>query len=137
MTQVQNMSEAFEQEDLDLNTRCDDLQQELDDTQAGAGLQNDGSYSATGSANYIQAATSLHDADSKLDAQVKVNADGLAQEIIDRSSADVDHLARFNRIYAGVGLDTVLLVLTDFLNQLSLLSLCKLQCFWFIYQNCF
>ena len=71
MTQVQNMSEAFEQEDLDLNTRCDDLQQELDDTQAGAGLQNDGSYSAHAASNYIQAATSLHDADSKLDAQVK------------------------------------------------------------------
>ena len=106
MTLVQNMSEAFEQEDLDLNTRCDDLQQELDDTQAGAGLQNDGSYSAHAASNYIQAATSLHDADSKLDAQVKVNADGLAQEIIDRSSADADHLARFNRIYAGVGLDT-------------------------------
>lgn len=106
MTQVQNMSEAFEQEDLDLNTRCDSLQLELDNTQAGAGLAGDGSYAGHGSSNYLAAASSLNDADHKLDAAIKVNADAIAQEIIDRSSADADHLARFNRIYAGAGLST-------------------------------
>ena len=64
------------------------LQGELDGTQTGAGLETDGSYSANGLANYIAAATSLKDADEKLDAQVKVNADGLAQEIVDRTDAD-------------------------------------------------
>ena len=44
------------------------LQSELDDTQSGAGLDPDGGYTANGSANYISAATSLKDADNKLDA---------------------------------------------------------------------
>ena len=51
---------------------------ELDATQTGAGLNSDGSYSANGSANYISSATSLADADDKLDAQIKTNADAIA-----------------------------------------------------------
>ena len=61
---MQAMSEAFEQEDLDLHA-------ELDATQTGAGLANDGSYSANGAADYIAAASSLKDADDKLDAALK------------------------------------------------------------------
>lgn len=106
MTKVQDMSEAFEQEDIDLNTLCSDLQSELDATQTGAGLAADGSYTTHAVSNYLATASSLHDADSKLDTRAKANADAIAQEIIDRSSADADHLARFNRIYAGAGLDT-------------------------------
>lgn len=55
-----------------------DLQAELDATQAGAGLGTDGAYVAPVGANYISAATSLKDADSKLDAAIKTNTDGLA-----------------------------------------------------------
>ena len=51
------------------------LQSELDASQAGAGLGADGSYSAKGDANYIAAATSLKDADNKLDAALKAEAD--------------------------------------------------------------
>ena len=65
------------------------IQSELDATQAGAGLGVDGSYTAPVGSNYLGSAVSLKDADSKLDAQIKVVADGLAQEILDRS-ADVD-----------------------------------------------
>lgn len=65
------------------------LETEMTATQAAAGLGTDGSYTANASANYIAAATTLQDADNKLDAAIKVNADGLAQEILDRT-ADVD-----------------------------------------------
>jgi len=65
------------------------FQAELDATQVGAGLSSAGVYSAPGSSNYLSAAVSLKDADSKLDAQLKVVADGLALEISNRV-ADVN-----------------------------------------------
>ena len=63
------------------------LQTEMTATQAGAGLNTDGTYTANASANYIATATSLQDADNKLDAAIKVNADGLATEITARITA--------------------------------------------------
>lgn len=54
------------------------LQDEIDDTQVGAGLDADGGYTADSGSNYIASATSLKDADSKLDAQIKTNADAIA-----------------------------------------------------------
>ena len=63
-------------------------QSELDTTQAGAGLGTDGSYSANGSANYISAASSLKDADNKLDAQIKTNADAIDSNDSDISGLD-------------------------------------------------
>ena len=73
--------------DLALNNSVNGLQTELDNTQTGAGLGTDGSYTANASANYIAAATSLADADNKLDAQVKTNTSGLATEITARITA--------------------------------------------------
>jgi|13_taG_2_1085334.scaffolds.fasta_scaffold00020_76 hypothetical protein len=43
---------------------------EITATQAGAGLATDGTYTANGSANYISTASTLKDADDKLDAAV-------------------------------------------------------------------
>ena len=43
---------------------------EITATQAGAGLATDGTYTANGSANYISTASTLKDADNKLDAAV-------------------------------------------------------------------
>ena len=54
------------------------LQGEINDTQLGAGLEADGSYSPDAGSNYISSATSLKDADSKLDAQIKANADAIS-----------------------------------------------------------
>ena len=46
------------------------IQAELDKTQVGAGLSGDGSYVKDASATYISGATSLMDADEKLDAEL-------------------------------------------------------------------
>jgi hypothetical protein len=61
-------------------TDLTDLQVEVDNTEAGAGLETDGSYLANASTNYIKTVTSLKDADEKLDAQVKTTNDDLATE---------------------------------------------------------
>ena len=53
------------------DTKISGLQSEIDTTQAGAGLGEGGSYSADASTKYISGATSLKDADSKLDAAIK------------------------------------------------------------------
>lgn len=45
----------------------------------GAGLESDGTYAADATTNYLTAATSLKDADKKLDAQLKVIADLVAE----------------------------------------------------------
>ena len=54
-------------------------QAELDATQTGAGLNTNGTYTANASSNYIQTASSLKDADNKLDAEIKLQA--LANEL--------------------------------------------------------
>jgi hypothetical protein len=61
-----------------VNTSISNLQSELNDTQTGAGLETNGVYTANSTANYIGSASSLKDADNKLDAQVKTNADSIA-----------------------------------------------------------
>ncbi|OFY07649.1 MAG: hypothetical protein A2W99_15080 [Bacteroidetes bacterium GWF2_33_16] len=53
------------------------IQAELDVTQAGAGLDTDGTYVQNTLANYIDVATDLADADDILDAQLKVIADSI------------------------------------------------------------
>ena len=64
--------------DTDLGTRIDDVQSELDASQVGAGLSALGAYVQSTSANYIAAATSLSDADAKLDTALKTEADRAA-----------------------------------------------------------
>ena len=53
------------------------LQNELDQTQIASGLDVDGSYTANGSSNYLTLATSLFDADNKLDLAIKSNFDSI------------------------------------------------------------
>jgi hypothetical protein len=57
------------------------IQAELDATQAGSGLDIDGSYVVKADANYINGATSLHSATVILDGAVKSNAHSLAAEV--------------------------------------------------------
>jgi len=53
------------------------LQQEIDNIETGAGLNSDGTYTADTGADYISGATSLANADSLLDDQIKTNADDI------------------------------------------------------------
>jgi uncharacterized protein (TIGR02145 family) len=62
----------------EINATETGLLAEIDATQTGAGLNNNGNYTANLSANYIATATSLKDADNKLDAQAKKNSDKIA-----------------------------------------------------------
>ena len=61
--------------DAALNTRADNIQAELDATQVGAGLGVDGVYTAPANTNYLGSATSLSNADVKLDTAIKAEAD--------------------------------------------------------------
>jgi hypothetical protein len=61
-----------------VTTKATNIQTELDATQTGAGLAANGNYAAKTTANYISTATSLADADNKLDVQVKTNATAIA-----------------------------------------------------------
>lgn len=64
------------------------IQAELDATQAGAGLNTDGSLAAFTGANYIAASATLRAALVALDAQAKTDADALASEVTARTDAD-------------------------------------------------
>lgn len=68
----------------------DALQTELDDTQAGAGLDANGDYIQPSGSNYIDTATSLASADALLDAQAKVNADAIVVNAGNITSNDND-----------------------------------------------
>lgn len=57
--------------DNTLTTNLTLLSEEVDRTQAGAGLGNDGTYTQTFAANYISTADSLHNADELLDSALK------------------------------------------------------------------
>lgn len=63
---------------LDRTTADQAIQNELNATQTGAGLETDGSYSAPTGTNYLAGTTSLKNADLALDAAVKVVADAAA-----------------------------------------------------------
>jgi len=57
-------------------------QTEMDTTQTGAGLNADGTYTADPASNYITGATDLKDADTLLDAQIKIINDKSDQSLI-------------------------------------------------------
>ena len=111
-TEASNRASAISDVDADIAT----LQSEVNATQSGAGLGTDGSYSANSGANYIDTATSLKDADNKLDAQIKVNADDILDNAADiatntaaiatkASSSSVSTLqSELDASQAGVGL---------------------------------
>ena len=88
---VENVYKGFngtEVVTLAVGGKLSDLQAELDATQAAAGLGTDGAYTANSSANYINNASTLADADNKLDAAAKANADAIAAEVTRATSAE-------------------------------------------------
>ena len=65
--------------DISTNTtNITNLQSEVDAIETGAGLGTNGAYTADAGSNYITGATSLANADSLLDAQIKQNSDDIA-----------------------------------------------------------
>ena len=62
---------------------------EITATQAGAGLNLDGTYTAHSGSNYIDAASNLKAVDLLLDAAIKANETAITQEVADRT-ADVN-----------------------------------------------
>ena len=66
-----------------LKDAADALQTEVDDTQTGAGLNANGTYTPDAGSDYITGATSLHNADSLLDDQIKTNADNIGTNASD------------------------------------------------------
>ena len=66
---------AISTETADRITAVQGVQTELNTTQVGAGLETNGSYAAPTGTNYLNAATSLKDADLKLDSALKSEAE--------------------------------------------------------------
>lgn len=64
-----------------LDTSSGTVQTELNDTQAGAGLGADGSFTANTTSNFLTTATSLKDSDDKLDVQIKTNATDISTNV--------------------------------------------------------
>lgn len=77
-TQAKVNADAISAETTDRTTADAAMQSEIDSIEAGAGLNANGTYTATGGANYISTATSLKNADNLLDAQIKLNSDDIA-----------------------------------------------------------
>lgn len=93
-----NFHDQLQQEVTDRATADSAIQQELNTTQAGAGLETTGAYVAGTNSNYLGSATNLKDADSKLDAALKavsnrvgivetVSVPGLQSQITDEITA--------------------------------------------------
>ena len=66
---------------LNLQSDATSLQSELDDTQAAAGLNTDGTFAAHSGSNYIDSATTMKEVDAALDAQIKTVADSVAGSV--------------------------------------------------------
>lgn len=77
--------------DDNVSTAISKISQNIDLIQLGSGLENDGQYTKNTTANYINAALSLKDADNKLDAALKseetirIESDELLQNELDNT----------------------------------------------------
>ena len=101
-----------------IKTELNKLQGELDATQAGAGLTADGSYSATTGTTYISGATSLVDADNKLDGALKAVNDTV-DKIKGALPEDLFTGSTSPKILTGVSLNDVAAVVEDNVAKLT------------------
>jgi len=106
-TQIKNNTTDIANEITDRTTAVGTVQSEINDTQTGAGLLATGAYSANVAANYISVATSLKDADNKLDSKLfDLESDKLESSVY--TAADI--LTKIKTVDgSGSGLDADLL----------------------------
>lgn len=101
------LSEAFKARVSDVEQQADDIQDELDATQAGAGLGADGSYQARTGSNYLDGATSLADEATKLDAALKAESNRAKSVEGDLTSLTTDNketlVAAINEVAVKAG----------------------------------
>ena len=97
----------------DLQPEVDNVQGELDTTQTGAGLSSTGTYLPEGGSNYLTTASSLKDADNKLDNQIRTTNDLLGSTIFDlttettlRTNADIALQDELDETQTGAGLES-------------------------------
>ena len=103
-TQIKTLSDNLDAEVLRATGVEEDIQSELDDTQAGAGLGIDGSYTAPVGSNYLGIATSLFNADTILDTQIKSLSDNLDAEILRATGIEGDIQSELDVTQEGAGL---------------------------------
>lgn len=101
-----------------IKTELNKLQAELDATQVGAGLSANGSYSATTGTTYISGATSLVDADKKLDGALKTVNDTV-DKIKEALPEDLFTGDTSVQILTGVSLNDVDAVVEDNVAKLT------------------
>lgn len=101
-----------------IKTELNKLQAELDATQVGAGLSANGSYSATIGTTYISGATSLVDADNKLDGALKAVNDTV-DKIKGALPEDLFTGTTSAKILTGVSLNDVDAVVEDNVAKLT------------------
>lgn len=91
---------------VDVSDQLVPIQAEIDAIEAGAGLETDGTYIADATTTYLTAASSLKDADKKLDTAVKANADAIAAiEIPDVSGFATQIEMDATQVGAGLAAD--------------------------------
>jgi hypothetical protein len=90
----------------DINNNIQTVQNEVDAIETGSGLNTDGTYTATSTANYVGSAASLDAGIQALDTQVKANEDDLATEVTNRTNADTTIQNEVDAIETGSGLNT-------------------------------
>ena len=93
-----NVMEAIVKLDTQAHTEATNLASEAAARKAVTGVNAD-SYSADSTTNYLKAATNLMDADKKLDAQIKANADAISSL---QTATDVVKTLTVNKVNATV-----------------------------------
>jgi len=104
-TQIKSLSDNLNAEVLRATGVEGNIQSELNDTQAGAGLNANGTYTADGASNFIRLATSLFNADTLLDTEVKALDDALLNEINRATDVEGDLQTELDTIQSSVGLN--------------------------------
>lgn len=97
------LTEAMNNADGDLTSAMQALATKIG---TAVGLNADHTYKAEAGANYIAAATSIHDATVKLDTQVKQNADDLAAEVVRATAKEAELQAAIDALNGVAGTTT-------------------------------